>query len=109
MSNSKRPARAAALFGVLALLAIPAGVVAAQYLAGVGLLQALYVSVGVSAVCGLIAFVAARRARFARARSVALAEAGGGRIGQTLAWAGLYVGITGALALGVYGILRLAQ
>ena len=34
---------------------------------------------------------------------------GPGRISRSLAWAGLYVGITAALALAVYGVLRWAQ
>ena len=75
MSSSSGTARAGAFTGLLAVLAIPAAVVAAQVLNGVVLLRALY---------------AVRTARI-------------------LAWAGLYAGVTGALALGVYGVLRLAQ
>jgi hypothetical protein len=110
MSSSSRAAsRVAAAFGALALVAIPAGVLAAQFLAGVSLLRALYVTVAASVVCGLVAYLAARRARLARARSIDPEQAGRGRWGQLLAWAGLYVGVTGALALGVYGVLRWAQ
>jgi hypothetical protein len=101
-----RSARVAVLFGLLALAAIPAGVLAAQFLAGVPLLRALYVSVGIAVVCGISSWVAARRARLARARSVTPSTS---RWPTLIAWAALYIGITGALALGVYGALRGAQ
>jgi hypothetical protein len=107
MSSSRaRGARAAALFGVLAVLTIPVDVVVAQYLKGIQLLQSLYVAVPLSAVFALTALAAARRARFARARSV---YAGGGRWGARLAWAGFYCAVTGAIALAVYGGLRAAE
>jgi len=94
------------LFGLLALAAIPAGVLAAQALAGVALLRALYVSVAIAVGCGICSWVAARRARLARARSVTPSTS---RWPQVISWAALYVGLTGALALGVYGALRGAQ
>jgi hypothetical protein len=107
MSSSRAGrARAAAFFGALAVLTIPVDVVAAQYLKGVQLLQSLYVAVPLSAVFALTALTAARRARFARARSV---YAGHGRWGARLAWAGLYCALTGAIALAVYGGLRAAE
>ncbi|MBA3843581.1 MAG: hypothetical protein H0X39_13400 [Actinobacteria bacterium] len=94
------------VFGLLAIAAIPAGVLAAQFLARVPLLRALYVSVGIALVCGIFSWVAARRARLARARSVTPSTS---RWPQVIAWAALYVGLTGALALGVYGTLRGVQ
>jgi hypothetical protein len=107
MSSSKaRGARAAALFGTLAVLTIPVDVVAAQYLKGVQLLQSLYVAVPLAALFALAALAAARRARFARARSVYARD---GRWGARLAWAGLYCAVTGAIALAVYGGLRAAE
>jgi hypothetical protein len=107
MSSSRgRGERAAAVFGLLAVLTIPVDVALAQYLKGVQLLQSLYVAVPVAWVFGLIAVLAARQARFARARSV---YAGTGRWGTRLAWAGLYCAVTGAIALAVYGGLRAAQ
>jgi hypothetical protein len=107
MSSSKaRGDGAAIVFGALAVLAIPADVAAAQYLKGVELIQSLYVAVPVSAVFALTALSAARRARFARARSV---YAGNGRWGTRLAWAGLYCAVTGGIALAIYGGLRAAQ
>jgi hypothetical protein len=108
MSSSSATARAAGLFGALAVLANPAGVVAAQLLSGVALIRALYVSVPTAVVLALIALAASRRARFARARSVYADSRGRGRPSRFLAWAGLYAAVTGALALGIYGALRAA-
>jgi hypothetical protein len=108
MRSSKAAARAAVLFGVLAVLAIPAGVGAAQTTSRLRLLETLYAAVPAALVLGLIALLASRRARLAAARSIS-----GGRRGvavaRVVAWAGLYAGVTGALALAVYGVLRWAQ
>ena len=92
------------------MLAIPAAVVAAQVLNGVVLLRALYVGVAGGASCSRsIALLLARRARLAQARQRRRRGAGAVGTARILAWAGLYAGVTGALALGVYGVLRLAQ
>ena len=109
MSSSKRAGSAAVVFGALAVLAIPAAVLGARHLNGVTLLRALYVAVPAACLFGLIAVLVARRARLAAARSVRPDAAAPGRFVRWLAWAGLYVGITGALALAVYGALRWAQ
>jgi hypothetical protein len=103
MSSSKLAGRAAVVFGVLAALAIPAAIVAAQVLAGVTLLHALYIATPISVALGLLALLLARRARLAAARTLA----GGGpvRMGRIAAWLGLYVGVSAAIALGVYGVL----
>ena len=107
MSSSKaRGERAAKLFGGLAVLTIPVAVAMAQFLKGVELVRSLYVAVPLSAVLAFIALSAARRARYARARSVYAAD---GRWANRLAWAGLYCAVTGALALAIYGGLRAAQ
>jgi hypothetical protein len=107
MSSSKaRGERAATLFGALAVLTIPVDVLVAHFVKGIGLLQSLYVAVPLATVLALAALSAARRARFARARSV---YAGNGRWGTRLAWAGLYCAVTGALALAIYGGLRAAS
>jgi hypothetical protein len=107
--SSKTAARAALLLGVLGAIAVPAAVAVAQSLASVGLLQSLYVSAPVSAVLGLLALLASRRARLAASRSIKPGDAGPVRLGRIAAWAGLYVGVTAALALGVYGVLVWAQ
>jgi hypothetical protein len=105
-SSRRRGGRVAALFGALAVLAIPVDVAITWYVSGVELIRSLYVAVPVSAVFALTAVVAARRSRLARARSV---YAGNGRWGARLAWAGLYCAVTGGIALAVYGGLRAAQ
>jgi hypothetical protein len=109
MSSSRRPARVAVLLGALAVLAIPVGIVAAQFVNGLVLLKTLYAVVPASVVLGLLALLASRRARLAVARSLRPEAAGPVRLGRILAWAGLYVGITGALGLAVYGVLRWAS
>jgi len=78
-------------------------------LKGVPLLRSLYVSVPTAVVLALLAVSASRRARFALARSVYADARGTPRLGRLLAWAGLYVAVTGAVALGVYGALRAAS
>jgi hypothetical protein len=107
MSSSKALARTAVVVGALAVLAVPAAVVAAQMLSGVTLLQGLYIGTPISVALGLIALVLVRRARLAASRSVV----GGGplRLGRVAAWAGLYVGVTAAIAIGVYTVLEHAQ
>jgi hypothetical protein len=93
--------------GALAVLTIPAGVAAAQLSSQLRLLETLYVVVAAAAVLGLVALYAARRARLNAART--LSAAGGVGFARVVAWAGAYAGVTGALALAVYGILRWAQ
>ena len=106
-SSSRRGAsRVAILFGLLAVLAIPADVAIAQYFKSVKLLQSLYIAVPVAAGLALIALAAARHARFVRARSV---YGEGGRWPTRFAWAGVYAAVTGGIALAVYGGLRAAQ
>jgi hypothetical protein len=58
------------------------------------------------ALFALTALAAARKARFARARSV---HGGNGRWGARLAWAGLYCAVSGGIALAVYGGLRASE
>jgi hypothetical protein len=108
MSSNKRAARAAVLIGALAVLAIPGAVVAPR-VSRVSLLHALYVGVPVAAALGILAFLASRRARFVAARSIDPQSAGPVRTARVFAWAGLYSGITGGLALAVYAALVWAQ
>jgi hypothetical protein len=109
MSGSKRSARAAAVLGALAVLVIPAGIAASRVLGGVTLLRSLYGAVPAACLLGLLAVAFGRRARLTAARTVRPDVAGSARLGRSLAWTGLYVGFTGALALAVYGVLRWAQ
>jgi hypothetical protein len=108
MSSSSRGAGVAVFFGALAWLAIPVAVLLSRFTSWVRLLESLYVAVPVSCACGLIAVLGLRKARYAAARSIR-DERGPGRIVRFLAWGGLYVGLTGALTLAVYGLLRAAQ
>jgi hypothetical protein len=105
MSSSRTPARIAVVLGAVALLAIPAAGVAA-WQTTVTLLRALYVAVPVAIVAGLLAVVVARRARFQLERSVRRAGERLVRTSRWLAWSGLYVGVTGGIALAFYGVLR---
>jgi hypothetical protein len=108
MSSNKRAARAAVVLGALAVLAIPAALLAPQ-ISRVSLLHALYTGVPVAAGLALLALVASRRARFLAARSVDPQSAGPVRTARLFAWAGLYAGVTGGLALAVYAALVWAQ
>jgi uncharacterized membrane protein YfcA len=107
MSDSRAAARGAIALGVLAVAAIPAGVLVAKYAEEVELLQAQLVAVPVAFVLGLAALSLARRARYRLDRSVRRRGRRTVAVARWVAWAGLYAGITGALALGVYGALRL--
>ena len=107
MRSNRGAARAAVCLGALAVLAIPVGVLAAQLSSQLRLLETLYAVVAAAFVLGLAAVYAARRARLGAART--LSASGGVGLVRIVAWAGAYAGITGALALAVYGILRWAQ
>jgi hypothetical protein len=105
MSSSKGQARLAIVFGAIALLAIPvAGVISWQ--TDITLLRSMYYAVPVAIVCGVIAVVLARHARFRLDRSVRRAGEGVVRFSRWLAWSGLYIAVTGGLALAFYGVLR---
>ena len=105
MSGS-RGARLAAALGVVAVLAIPAAVAAAAFTTRVRLLPAVYVAVPVAFVVGLGAVAAYRRARAELERSVRRVAERPVRVARFLALAGLYLAVTGALALGFYGLLH---
>jgi hypothetical protein len=109
MSSSRLGARVAVFLGALAVLAIPAGVVASRLLTTVKLLQALYVTAPAALGLGLLAALMARRARLRHARSVFQPRGGAVRLGRILAWTGIYLGVSGAIALAVYGVLRSAR
>ena len=101
--SSKALGRTAVVCGVLAVVAVPAGIVVAQQSSQVSLLQALYVTTPTSIVLGLLALLFVRPAKLAAQRSVTGGRAP--RLGRVAAWTGLYVGIVSAIALGVYGVL----
>jgi hypothetical protein len=105
-TSSSRPAVAAVLLGTLAVLAVPAGVAASRLLEDVRLLEAVVAAVPVAFVLSLAALSAARRARYRLERSVLRQRPRLVKTGRLFAWAGMYVAITGALALAFYGALR---
>lgn len=95
------------LVGVLSLLVVPAGVYAARRSDAVTLINSSG-TVALAAVFGISAMVLARRGR--ERAAITLGRAGGERtaqIGRLLGILGICVGITGALALGFYGLLTL--
>jgi hypothetical protein len=102
-TSSNGAAYASILLGALAVLAVPAGVVASRVLEDVRL---LVIAVPVAFVLSLLALSAARRARFRVDRSVFRRRARTAKLGRFLAWTGLYVAVIGALALAFYGVLH---
>jgi len=109
MRSSSRSAGVAAVLGALAILVLPVSVVAAQMSSQLDLLHTLYVAVPVDVALALIAVTLVRRTRLDQARQVQPRGVKLGRLARVLAYVGLYAAVTGALALGVYGILRWAQ
>jgi hypothetical protein len=109
MSGSKRaqrPASFALVLGLLAVAAIPIGVAVAAYRPDVEVLEALIVAVPAGLVLGLLAVSLSRRARRRLERSVRRAGEGLVRAARLAAWSGVYVTVTGGLALAFYGVLR---
>ena len=106
MPASKGAARAAATAGAVAVVAIPAGILASRWVAGVNLLQSLYYSVPFSIFVSLIALLGSRRARVEARRTVFQGRVGPLKAARRLAWLGVYMSVTGALAVAVYWILR---
>ena len=96
-----------ALFlGLLALAAIPAGAAVAANRPDVDVLPAELVAVPAAFVLGLIAVSLSRRARARVERSVRRAGEGLVRTSRVVAWSGVYIAVTGGLALAFYGVLR---
>jgi uncharacterized membrane protein (DUF441 family) len=107
MSGSSAAARAGAVMGALTVAALPAGVAVAWLSRGVSLLEAMEVAVPAAFVLGLVTVAVVRRARFRLDRSVNRPAARVVRFARLLAWGGLYLAATGAIALGFYGLLVL--
>jgi ABC-type iron transport system FetAB permease component len=92
--------------GLLAILAVPAGVAASRVLEDVRLVEALEIAVAVGFVLALLAIVLARRARINLERRVFPSGGRTVRTGRVLAWTAMYIVVTAALALAFYGALR---
>jgi hypothetical protein len=103
--SSNHRASLATLLGVLAVLAVPAGVVLANRLAGVALVDAGY-AVPVAAACAIGALLFARGA--AGRIQATLGRAGGAgraRWGRRLGVAGISIALSGAIAVGFFELL----
>jgi hypothetical protein len=104
---SARPAAWTSLvLGLASVAAIPAAAVVSANRDDIGLLEAELVGVPVAFVLGLVAVSAARRARYRLDRSVRRVGATTVRLARIVAWTGLYLAVTGGLALAFYGVLR---
>jgi hypothetical protein len=106
MSGS-RPAGVSLLLGLVAILAIPAAGAVSAYTSRWTLLQCVYVAVPVAFGAGLASVSAYRRARARLERSVLRQREGLVRVSRFAGFAGLYLAVTGGLALGFYGLLHL--
>ena len=104
--SARRPATVALILGIAALAAIPAAAAIAAYRSDVDLLPAESVAVPTAFVLGLIALSLSRRARARVERSVRRAGEGLVRTSRVVAWSGVYIAVTGGLALAFYGVLR---
>ncbi len=89
------------------MLAIPAAGAAAAFTSRVTLLRAVYIAVPAAGVLALISFAAYRRARARLERNVRRAGGGIVRTARFLSYAGLYLAVTGGLAIAFYGLLHL--
>jgi hypothetical protein len=93
------------VFGLVAVLAVPAAVALAWRSAGIGLLDASF-AIPVAAICGLAALLFVRGAR-GRIRWTLERAGGGGRIrlGRFLAIVGISIALSAAIAVGFYELL----
>jgi hypothetical protein len=98
-------ATASVLFGLLAVLAIPAGIVLSWYSATVTLVESSS-SAGLAIVFGLYSIVLSRRGRDMFTRTIGRSGgSGAARAGKLLGAIGLCMGITAGIAVGFYGLL----
>jgi len=105
--DGNRRAAASVVLGLLAVLAIPAGVVLSYYSATVTLVESSS-SAGLAIIFGLVAIVQSRRGREVFTRTIGRSGgAGAARAGKLLGALGLCMGITAGLAVGFYGLLTI--
>ncbi len=93
------------MLGLVAVLAIPAGVLLARQSAGISLIDAAW-AIPVAALCGLAALLFVRGAR-GTIRATLERAGGRGRIrlGRILAVAGICAALSGSIAVGFYELL----
>jgi hypothetical protein len=98
-------ARWSVVLGLLSLAALPAAIAATRWSKAYELIDAA-AAIPVAILLGIVAIVLARRARNHGQRTLAgVKGARPARIGRLLGLTGLLVGITGAMAIGVFLIL----
>ena len=106
-NGAPRPGSAwlAVVVGLLSLAALPAAIVATRWSEAYELIDSA-AAIPVAILLGIVAIVLARRARSRGQRSLAGARTSRtARVGRFLGIAGLLVGITGAMMIGVFLIL----
>jgi hypothetical protein len=104
-SSSNSRARASLALGILAVIALPAAILAARRASAVSMLEAVY-TFPVPILLGLLAVHQARRARERVERT--LGRVGGlrqARWGRRLGVVGIALGLTAGLALAFYALL----
>ncbi|HVA31794.1 MAG TPA: hypothetical protein VMU58_11050 [Gaiellaceae bacterium] len=103
--SSNHRASLATLLGVVAVLAVPAGVAVARQTAGISLLDAAY-AIPVAALAGVSALLFARGAA-GRIRQTLESAGGAGRVrlGRVLGVAGISFALSGSIAIGFYELL----
>ncbi len=98
------------LLGALAVLALPAAIAASELTSAATLLESVVVGVAAAVLLGLLGLFAVRRGRRTSRRTLRPE-----RIESTLRWGrrlaalGIYLGVTGALALAFYAALKSAE
>jgi hypothetical protein len=99
-------ARASVLFGLLSLATLPVAIAATRWSRAYELLDAAF-AIPVALVFGALAVSLARRAR-RRGLALTLGSAPGrrsARVGRVLGMTGFLLGVTAAMAVGVYFVL----
>jgi hypothetical protein len=103
--SSNHRASLAALLGLVAVAAVPVGVVVSGRLAGLDLLDAVW-AVPVAFAAGVSALLFARGATGRIQRTLERAGgAGRARLGRILGVAGISIALAGAIAVGFYELL----
>jgi hypothetical protein len=106
-SNRQRNSAAgwAVLAGLLGVAAVPAAI-AASHWAPFELLRAGF-AIPAALVLGFVALRLARRARRRTERTIGrVGGEGATRLGRALGMLAIYIGVTGALAVGIYALLN---
>ena len=94
------------LFGLVGVVAIPVGVIAAEVYERITLLESA-VSIPPAFVLSLAAVILGRRGRRDVERTLGRTRGGSlATVGRLLGWAGLYLAVTAAISVTTYYVLR---